>query len=312
MCEMTQSPQQMLQTVENRLQTVLQSGHLCYLEWNLAQRCCTCLEHTEEIFGASNSQMLQLAGINPEEPPQQRWFQALDYFIHPEDREVTAAAVQEVAVGRCTSFQARLRTAEGTWPWCKIILSPLPASGTPTHAAAVILNIQNFRDRAEKLAEEARIDSFTGLYHKICFEKMAEAVLQNHPDQRHALILFDLDNFEEINNTYGKLIGDAILRSVAGNLRRLFGKPHLIGRYGGDEFVVLMQNLTDDAQLHQKLELLLHNDDNALKVTKSVGVSVYPDDAEKFSDLLHLADLALYHSKEQKNTTSFYGPEQNG
>ena len=164
--------------------------------------------------------------------------------------------------------------------------------------------------KTPQITEEARMDNFTGLYHKIHFEKMAEAILQNHPDQRHGLILFDLDNFEEFNKIYGKLRGDGVLRSVSANLRSLFPKPHIVGRFGGDEFIILMQNLQDDSQLQDMVDQLLHCDDSAMKVTKSVGVSVYPDDATKFSDLLHQTEVALYHSKLQKNTSSFYMPGQ--
>jgi len=185
-------------------------------------------------------------------------------------------------------------------------LTPVEENGAPARVIGVISDIQSFRDRAEKLAEEARMDNFTGLYHKIHFEKMGEAILQNHPDQRHGLILFDLDNFEEFNKIYGKLRGDGVLRSISANLRALFPKPHIVGRFGGDEFIILLQNLQDDAQLQTAVDQLLHRDDSAMKVTKSVGVSVYPDDAAKFSDLLHQAEMALHHSKQQKNTSSFY------
>lgn len=293
-----------------RLQVTLQAAHMCLFEVDLVSRSYTYFENCEEIFGLDAQRLLEQVQLYRELPAFQYHRTVFARFIHADDQEVAVAAVHEITLGRATAFQLRIRHAEGPYQWCKVSLSPIVENGTPVRAVGVISNIQSFRDRAEKLAEEARVDKFTGLYHKIHFEKIAEAVLQNHPDQRHALILFDLDNFEEFNNIYGKLRGDGVLRAISANLRTLFPKPDIVGRFGGDEFIILMQNLQDDTLLRDKVDQLLRCDDSAMKVTKSVGVSLYPDDAGKFSDLLHQAETALYRSKQRKNTSSYYMPGQ--
>lgn len=293
-----------------RLQIALRASHMCLFEVDLIRRSYLYFENCDEIFGMDAAQLFAQVQLHRELPNLQYHRAVFSRFIHADDQEVTFAAVHEITLGRETAFQIRIRHADGTYHWCKVALYPIEENGAPVRAIGVISNIRSFRNRAEKLAEEARVDTFTGLYHKIHFEKIAEAVLQNHPDQRHALILFDLDNFEEFNNIYGKLRGDGVLRAISANLRTLFPKPDIVGRFGGDEFIVLLQNLQDDTHLRSKVDQLLRCDDSAMKVTKSVGVSIYPDDAAKFSDLLHQAEMALYHSKQQKNTSSYYMPGQ--
>lgn len=289
-----------------RLTHALQAAHMCLFELDLHSHTYTFFENCEEIFGLDPQQLLELIAQYHELPVDQYHNTVFERFIHADDMEVAKAAAHEIMRGHATAFQSRIRHAQGHYQWCKINLTPIVEDGAAVRLVGVISDIQSFRARAEKLAEEARIDNFTGLYHKLHFEKIAEAILQNHADQRHGLILFDLDNFEEFNKIYGKLRGDGVLRSVSANLRSLFPKPHIVGRFGGDEFIILMQDLQNDQQLADAVAQLLHCDDSAMKVTKSVGVSVYPDDAAKFSDLLHQAEIALHHSKQQKNTSSFY------
>lgn len=293
-----------------RLSHALRASHMCLFELDMDSHSYTYFENCEEIFGLAPQQLLEQVQLHRELPNAQYHQTVFERFVHPDDMEVAKAAAHEINIGHATFCQLRVRHAEGAYLWCKVNLTPVVEDNTPVRVIGVLSDIQSFRARAEKLAEEARMDNFTGLYHKIHFEKMAEAILQNHPDQRHGLILFDLDNFEEFNKIYGKLRGDGVLRSVSANLRSLFPKPHIVGRFGGDEFIILMQNLQDDSQLQDMVDQLLHCDDSAMKVTKSVGVSVYPDDATKFSDLLHQTEIALYHSKLQKNTSSFYMPGQ--
>ena len=285
-----------------RLQVVLKAAHMCLFEADLKLGRYTCFANTEEIFGISADALLRQVQQSSQLPNCQYHQTVFGQFIHADDQEVAIAASHEIAEGCDTAFQLRIRHTKGTYAWCKVSVTPVLENGIPARAIGVISDIQCFRERAEKLAEEARIDNFTGLYHKLHFEKVAEAILQNHADQRHAVILIDLDNFEEFNKIYGKLRGDGVLRTISSSLRHLFPKPDIVGRFGGDEFIILMQNLTDDQQLQQKLEQLLRCDDSTMKVTKSIGFSIYPEDGAKFSDLLHQAELALHNSKQAKKS----------
>lgn len=283
-----------------RLSVALRATHTCLFELELQGFTYTHVCNCREIFGLEDTQLLTLLRQIRAADPAAYHKEVARLLLHPSDYESMISAGRELQSGYATTVQLRLRHADGTFRWCKVALTPVQAPDGTLRAIGVISDIQDFRERAEKLAEEVRIDAFTGLYHKIHFEKMAEAVLRNHPDERHGLLLLDLDNFEEFNRTYGKLRGDGVLRTVAAQLRSALRPDDLIGRFGGDEFIVLMRSVPDRAAVQAMAERILSSDDNALKVTKSIGISLYPDDAGKLSDLMHLAELALHASKQAK------------
>lgn len=285
-----------------RLRIALQVTHTCLFELSLADFTYTYFENAHEIFGLDDAQLCAMTRRAPNVHPAAYHRTLARRLVHPDDYESMLSLGQELQTGYTATAQLRLRHTDGSFRWCKITLTPVQQSDGSLQAIGLIADIQNFRSQAEKLAGEARIDHFTGLYHKIQFEKMAEAVLRNHPTQRHALILLDLDNFDEFNRTYGKLRGDSVLRAVAASLRTACRPHDLVGRFGGDEFIVLLQNVPDRAAVTEKVAALLERDDGAMQVTKSAGVSLYPDDAAKFSNLLHLAEVALHTSKQEKHS----------
>ena len=119
-----------------------------------------------------------------------------------------------------------------------------------------------------------------------------------------ALMMIDMDYFKQINDTYGHATGDQVLKIFAGFLKEQFRATDIIGRVGGDEFMILMKNVRLDYSIHlhlQKLYTNLQNIDipelNGRKLSCSIGCAVAPTDAESFSQLYRLADHALYTAK---------------
>ena len=119
-----------------------------------------------------------------------------------------------------------------------------------------------------------------------------------------ALMMIDMDYFKQINDTYGHATGDQVLKIFAGFLKEQFRTTDIIGRVGGDEFMILMKNVRLDYSIHlhlQKLYTNLQNVDipelNGRKLSCSIGCAVAPTDAESFSQLYRLADHALYTAK---------------
>ena len=117
-------------------------------------------------------------------------------------------------------------------------------------------------------------------------------------------MMIDMDYFKQINDTYGHATGDQVLKIFAGFLKEQFRTTDIIGRVGGDEFMILMKNVRLDYSIHlhlQKLYTNLQNIDipelNGQKLSCSIGCAVAPTDAESFSQLYHLADHALYTAK---------------
>lgn len=107
--------------------------------------------------------------------------------------------------------------------------------------------------RKNRPAEKGRhLDRFTGLYNKDYAATVIQDILSKD-NRRHALVLLDIDNFKGFNDTYGHDEGDKILKAISRRIKRAFRKVDVGGRFGGDEFIVLVQNLSDDAWLRDTL-----------------------------------------------------------
>jgi diguanylate cyclase (GGDEF)-like protein/PAS domain S-box-containing protein len=176
------------------------------------------------------------------------------------------------------------------------------------------------RQRAESdLHRFARYDSLTGLPNRSFFLDTLERTLSRAGRQRtrSALLFLDLDGFKSVNDALGHAAGDAVLQAMADRLRGGTRTSDLVARIGGDEFTVLVQNLTraDDAALVargllDRLARPCQADDHEVTLSASAGISVYPDDGTDADTLLRNADLAMYRAKQEgKNTYRFFTAE---
>ncbi len=164
------------------------------------------------------------------------------------------------------------------------------------------------------LVQLAARDSLTGLFNRgVIFELLEQHMKQAH--QEHvpcAIVLTDLDNFKRINDTYGHLVGDEVLREFARRIRGNLRACDSVGRFGGEELLVLMPGLTDDSgerirELHGKVTTETYVvGDLALTVTCSFGVAWCANDIDTMESLLSLADEALYVAKAKgRNRVEF-------
>ena len=132
------------------------------------------------------------------------------------------------------------------------------------------------------------------------------------------LLLIDVDNFKKVNDTYGHQCGDEILTYVIQNLRDTYVSGEIIGRIGGDEFVVFIGDVKEKAQLLEKaqeLHNLLHRPyrrgNQTIPVSASIGVAMYPEDGACYDELLYCADNALYEVKAtQKGNFAIYSAKE--
>ena len=154
------------------------------------------------------------------------------------------------------------------------------------------------------LREQNMRDPLTGLYTKAAFAETIQQFLDTRKLSPFAVIFLDLDHFKAVNDTFGHLTGDHILRDSARTLQRLFDADSFLSRFGGDEFCIFYPDCTPD-DLHARLNALLASlartvqvDGAAVAVTTSIG-AVYADaPAQEFLPLLNLSDKALYQSKQ--------------
>ncbi len=173
-------------------------------------------------------------------------------------------------------------------------------------------------ERSEQLAralaqeqERARQDSLTGtLNHAAVVDELRTRIAESRAGETVAIALADVDSLKAVNDTYGHPVGDAVLVTVANTLST---DGSVIGRYGGDEFLVILPG-TDreaaeryrDAVLDVLPKTRIEGSDANVRVpvVASIGLAVYPDEAERIEDLIRLADTAMYTAKRQKSTAT--------
>jgi len=119
-----------------------------------------------------------------------------------------------------------------------------------------------------------------------------------------SISLLDIDHFKKVNDTYGHTTGDDVLRTIAARLREQIRHPDTIGRYGGEEFLIVLPNSESKAAVEQASRLCQHvrtlqvvSNDHILSITISIGIAQYRIGHENWEQFLHRADMALYQAK---------------
>ena len=182
-------------------------------------------------------------------------------------------------------------------------------------------NLQNKLD-AEELRERklkelytlAHYDNLTNIPNRYLFNiKFDEAISRaNRRDSAFTLLFVDLDNFKQINDTYGHAAGDAVLQSVANNIKSVIRLEDTLARISGDEFALIIEdedNTDYIRNLSQKIQEAVSQpiefQNKTLRITCSIGSSRYPHDSTSKDELLHLADIAMYKFKNEHTERDF-------
>lgn len=194
-------------------------------------------------------------------------------------------------------------------------LDRLPAVLEHAHAHAQLLRE---RGRLEYLAT---FDGLTGLLNRMQFCQHATRVFTRvlQQQQHCAVILIDLDNFKYINDTFGHPMGDAVLHEFATRLRDLIREGDCCGRFGGDEFLVLLERLNDAEQAARSALRIANSLQQAFMVngqdivlSASIGISMFPDDGRDIDTLIRNADTAMYKAKAAgRNHHCFFAASMN-
>ncbi len=145
------------------------------------------------------------------------------------------------------------------------------------------------------------------------------AAYADREDKKVALVFFDLDHFKAINDSLGHSVGDALLIEISSRLKGIVRSIDTISRQGGDEFLIVLSNLSDAelipsilAKYKKKLQEPFYIDGNELPISMSIGVALYPDDGRDFDTLLKKADMAMYRAKDAgRNTYRFFDEQMN-
>ncbi|MGH7145249.1 MAG: EAL domain-containing protein [Planctomycetota bacterium] len=189
-----------------------------------------------------------------------------------------------------------------------VSISPIDdGSGRIVGASSVARDITEARRARDQIRHLAHHDTLTGLPNRLLFRQhLAEAIAAAERDRRQAAVLFiDLDHFKEVNDTHGHDVGDELLRTVAARLQGCLRTEDRIARLGGDEFVAILSGDTtsrDAVGIAEKILNALQSPFRfsavELRISASIGVSLFPDDGRDADALLRSADSAMYCAKE--------------
>lgn len=291
---------------KDRLTIALKAAKICVFEVDLTQQLYTFFENSEDIFGVTGDVILREVQPYSKLDPEEYRLAVSNYFAHPEDAEIIAEAFSTVLSGRSTTYEARMRAGGSNYIWCKIDITPILHHNEPVKMIGVITNISELKRKNDVLKEKASLDLFTGIYHKQAAFTRMEQVLSQQKDQSHALALIDIDKFKAHNDIYGHYEGDKAIKKLADLLKETFRSSEILGRFGGDEFIVLITDFSDAAWLCEKIQPIVKFQSGVHSLTTSIGVAVYPQDAVTFEDLFQKADQALYDSKTKEDPISFF------
>lgn len=187
------------------------------------------------------------------------------------------------------------------------------AENDSLHIVICRQNIDRDKKLELSLQEMAQKDGLTGLYNKMTTHDLIEKRLSRHECDRGqlAMIMLDIDNFKELNDSLGHVAGDRIIQEFAQHIRAGFAAEDIIGRVGGDEFVVLTMQQDDEA-LRRKVDALCSAIRSASfggegnhHLAASMGVAIFPRHGKTFGELYARADAALYRAKQSGKNTFF-------
>lgn len=189
-------------------------------------------------------------------------------------------------------------------------------------ALIVAINVFNrvrFNENSKDLEKQADTDLLTGLNNKIATERKIKEYMKES-DAQALMFLLDIDNFKKINDMMGHAFGDEVLRALGFGLAAEFRVSDILGRTGGDEFMIFLKNIKDQSIIDKEVNRVVRffhgfevGDVVKYSATASIGCAVYPRDADNFESLYKAADKALYRAKKRgKNQLAFYQnePEQ--
>jgi diguanylate cyclase (GGDEF)-like protein/PAS domain S-box-containing protein len=180
--------------------------------------------------------------------------------------------------------------------------------GRISHHIAIFSDITRRKEAEAQIRHMALHDNLTGLANRVLFrDRLEQAIAQARRDRTLVALLFiDLDDFKPVNDRLGHGAGDRALQEVANRLRVVVRRVDTVARMGGDEFVILLQGLEEEAMAYRVAEKVIHSleepvtlDGQHCVVGASVGISLYPNHGQDHDSLMHAADQALYQAKAQ-------------
>ena len=271
----------------------------------------TIIADADGIITFANAGIEPLLGVTPAEIVGTNLFATM----HPDNLLEHRAEFRNVQIGENTGREsiARHRHADGTWRYLGSLSND--CRDDPAIGGIVV----NWRDETEaehtkrRLRELAENDSLTGLTNRAYFEELGAQILRRAGGTNNtqlALFFIDLNRFKLVNDSHGHSMGDGVLKEVAIRIRSALRDGDLVARLGGDEFAILtvVDTRLAASQLAARMLKVISQPiiigSLRFDVGASIGISIFPSDADTFDELLGYADLAMFEAKAQRASAS--------
>ncbi|MDO5562939.1 MAG: EAL domain-containing protein [Synergistaceae bacterium] len=244
-----------------------------------------------------------------------------DQFVFIDDREAYIAFVNSDTLlakyyrgVRSTSMDYREVEPNDDVKWRRVTIEMVEYPDSADIEAYLLYEDIDEVKRAELLTKErAETDPLTGVLNRATFiERFGQVVGDAREDAQHALLMLDIDGFKLLNDTFGHAAGDKALIDIANLFRSILRRGDLLGRFGGDEFLVFLREMPYEGVIERKArdicDLLRKSYQDDVHISASVGIAVFPRDGADFTTLYRHADAALYSAKESgKDKYAFFG-----
>ncbi len=266
-------------------------------------------------FIYANPQLCEMLGYTEEELVGR----SIRQISHPDDVSATDELRDQLRAGEIKSFKLEKRYLhkDGSPLWVGLtIASKRSRWGEALYDISVVEDISVRKRAEERIQYLATHDGLTGLPNRAMFSQLLGLAIETarRYDREFAVLFIDLDRFKVINDTLGHDAGDVLLREIGARLRETMRASDVVARLGGDEFVVLVQEVSEAAQVAAIARNILSVVMRPVvilgqecRVTASVGVCMHPTEGQDDSAVMKHADMAMYCAKEEgKNTYQFY------
>ncbi|MFV0516758.1 MAG: diguanylate cyclase [Aminipila sp.] len=234
--------------------------------------------------------------------------------VHVEERKLFRDMVEEVFKGAGDgNCQARIMTLNSQYIWCDINFHMIRKNGKNSRVVGTVLDIDKEMREREALLQKSKTDGLTGLLNKESFECECKEFLTERKDEITAVVFIDLDNFKNINDELGHMVGDIAIKEAADKIKSVFKEDSIISRFGGDEFCILVKDIKGKyngdkiEEFRAVMEQTYSFKNKEIKITASMGIATTNSCGNNFNTLLECADKALYEAKKQgKNSYAYY------
>ncbi len=235
-------------------------------------------------------------------------------IIYEEDIDVLKKLEENMKNGINEPIDIRLVTGSGNPHYFRLVYQTiLDKKGNPVFSIGKAFDI----NEQKSLEILSKTDLLTNCYNKITAETLIADAITEQNDSNHAMFIVDIDNFKAINDNLGHHFGDLVLSEISAKLRKYFRNADIIGRIGGDEFIVFLKNVNDLEVIEDKAKKIskafqntYSGENNDYKISGSIGIALYPKHGATYEMMYKSADKALYQSKlKGKNCYTFYSPK---